>query len=373
MFFAAVVVAGNALLAAVYTAPPARMEADGPSDYMTRKVRRVRRAIEQLRVLWTEVREPESALPPSDEPAPRKAEGRVEAFAYDLIPEPVLNDDPKPDAAPRRVERILASDFDVAAHREFVREQWEAWSLANSHGFMESLLDDVFRVPACLCDGAVRTLRCWFPQSGCYSLTQEDETPLVLRLVSLREPGRMNSPFREFAMRWAEREAKQLGGDSYLRTFGVEEGLEEPSAHDILHEQEKVLWDVVRKVYLSRYSVRGEARLRDDLWRFGEWKPLDILVLPAVVVAYTWYRGFERRISFAGTRLTLKVEPLKEIYRDYRRNGNEVSAAGFEWEIPGFPLKLIVSTGITEGKYGFDFIGIGTSLGEAKKALTQLE
>ncbi|MBI2930766.1 MAG: hypothetical protein HYY16_03875 [Planctomycetes bacterium] len=389
-FFTAVVVAGNVLLGVAYTAPPGQPESRGPSDYLERKVRKVRKLFERVR--WRR-EEPESAVPQPIE------------FAFARLPLPVLalhgsestkEPDParylhflrepgvrwleSPPAPPTEdyfgvgrallFDRVVGRDSNVFEARERLRDDWSRWSLSRSDGVVVDVLDGVFYMPRSLCDELADVVRWWFPPSGCYSLVQEDCGSMVSRLVQLREPERMESPFREFAYRWVERQQRQFGHDAYWITFGVEQGLEAVDSVDFAYEQRKTLWDVVRKVYLSKYIGRAEERLRHEAWRISDWKALDYFIAPPVLAAYTWYRGWERRITIAGTKLSVNVEPLAHIL-DTLDDGERdlVAAVGMEWEIPGIPVKLIVSAGVHNGDLEFDFVGIGTSLGEAKKAV----
>jgi hypothetical protein len=69
-----------------------------------------------------------------------------------------------------------------------------------------------------------------------------------------------------------------------------------------------------------------------------------------------------------GTRLTLSVEPVSEWVR---RNRDVSAAASVEWSMKEWPVGVIVSAGLHDGKYGLDFVGIGTSIGAVRQVLQE--
>jgi hypothetical protein len=42
-----------------------------------------------------------------------------------------------------------------------------------------------------------------------------------------------------------------------------------------------------------------------------------------------------------------------------------------EWSMKGWPLGVIVSAGLHDGRYGLDFIGVGTSIGTVRQLLEE--
>jgi len=62
--------------------------------------------------------------------------------------------------------------------------------------------------------------------------------------------------------------------------------------------------------------------------------------------------------------------PMQRIDRHLRRSEDFlVSAASFEVGLKEFPLKAIISGGVLNGSPTVDFVGIGTSVSMAKKAI----
>jgi len=395
-FFTAAVLAGNVLLSSVCPAAPGKPHVRTSSESMMRKVRKVKRA-------WDRWREParlrESAAPIEFACAliPDPSVAVVEAAAPGDEGKPVLEDDEprsaEPDPArylrpslepatlwlgPRPVrvdddfdaraahERVASLDVEAASARQQFAAEWRRWSLGRDPGFFEGALEAAFEVPRTLCDGAFGALRACWPTDGCYSLAQEEEGPMVGRLLQLRGPEHTSSALREFAARWVEREQRQFSGPAYyLVAFD-----DEPADNEELRvEQRKILLDVGRKVYLSKYLGRAEERLKGEAWFVWQWQPVDWLVGPPVLAAYTYFRGWERRISFANTKLYLKLEPIDRIREQLDRDELMVGAFTVEWQFASFPLKLLFSTGIQDGEFLMDFVGIGTSIGDAKKAV----
>ncbi len=296
-------------------------------------------------------------------------ENASHAIAPDPIPAAESNES---DIEFSRFGRMLARDLDGIASMRFMVEQWSLWTLECDRSPALSVLDDLFALPAEACHGIVSLARSCFSTSGCYSLRQENEGPLIGRLGILAGGSRMTSPFTEFARQWVARQHKVMGEDSYLRTMSYELGFEAVDEDALWSEEQKLIWDVARKVYLSRYFGRSDERVR-EMWRFSEWRSVDYIVAPPLLAAYTWYRGWERRITVWDTRLQVKLEPLSTIVHNAGRGGVDVPfALAVEWEIPGFPIRAIVAAGLRDGGASVDFIGIGTSIAAARKAYREV-
>lgn len=423
-FFTAVVIGGNLLLGALYAPMPGNPESSGPTNYLDRKVKKLRKAFDRLRLqLFEEAPRPQSdraeplvfAFGYLPDPVPAQASGGREpelamsaAVILDPILEPVAGSrEPDPalylhglppasllwDPPPRIPEPQLrvgcgagfwgehrwkpASIFDQVSEHDFyatalrLPEDLDRWPGNRSHGILNDALDDLFGVPRVLGDELFGALRSWFQPSGTHSLAEEDERPMVSRLFHLRQPQWEESPFREFVTRWVERQQRHLSGHSeYLLTIGVQEGLSDVDESEFEYEQRKILWDVFRRTYFSRYMPKLEDKLKDEAWRFEEWRTVDMVVGPPILATYTWYRGFERRWTVLGTKLRLRVEPLYRIRQVYGDDEDDlVAAVALEWEIPGLALKVIASGGLHDGDPGMDFVGIGTSIGVAKSAV----
>jgi hypothetical protein len=129
-----------------------------------------------------------------------------------------------------------------------------------------------------------------------------------------------------------------------------------------------VFWDALRRTYLSRYKIQAEEKIKDDAWYFDRWSGADFVVLPPLLGAYVYYRGLDKKFTVMGTRLTLSVEPVSEWVR---RNRDVSAAASVEWSMKEWPVGVIVSAGLHDGKYGLDFVGIGTSIGAVRQVLEE--
>jgi hypothetical protein len=133
-------------------------------------------------------------------------------------------------------------------------------------------------------------------------------------------------------------------------------------------DQRKVFWDALRRTYMSRYKVNAEEKIKDDAWYLDRWTGWDYAVLPPLLGAYLYYRGVDKKMSVLGTRLILSIEPVSQ----WARRTHDVSAAAsMEWKMKEWPLGVIVSAGVHDGKYGLDFVGIGTSIGAVRQALEE--
>jgi hypothetical protein len=234
-------------------------------------------------------------------------------------------------------------------------------------GILEDLGDSLLKTPEALLDAMVRCVGTFMGRSG--TVTLRDETSVTERIFDVQVSRREGRIFAEFMGNWVDREQHYLArfGDSELLTLGVEDGTEDVNLHDLTREQGKVLWDALKKTYLSKYRFRGEDRVREDAFYIDRWRGADFVAVPALLASYVWFRGLEKKMSVGDTWVRLSVEPLERWV-----SGKEDMAAGvsLEWGIKGFPVALIVSAGRTGGRTDMDFIGIGTSVGMVRKILT---
>lgn len=181
-------------------------------------------------------------------------------------------------------------------------------------------------------------------------------------LLTVREePGR-TSLLAQLGTTWLEREERWAAG---LEESALIDTLE---VDDLLDEQKKLLWDVLRRTYTARYRKRADDTLREAVFDPARWSAADLLVAPPLVAGYAMYRGFDRRFAIAGTRLRLVVEPLSDWRRDDLPAG-----LGLEWAPEGWPVALIATAGLDDGEFRMDFVGIGTSVGMVRRLLASDE
>jgi len=133
-------------------------------------------------------------------------------------------------------------------------------------------------------------------------------------------------------------------------------------------DQRKVFWDALRRTYLARYKVKAEEKIKEDAWYFDRWSGADFVMLPPLLGAYVYYRGLDKKFRIAGSQLEISIEPVSE----WARRRRDISAvASLEWSMKGWPLGVIVSAGLHDGRYGLDFVGIGTSIGTVRQVLEE--
>jgi hypothetical protein len=221
----------------------------------------------------------------------------------------------------------------------------------------EMLLDGIFR---CTSGGGSRTMiRDW---------NDDDRRSIMAQILDVQIGARQNRIWSEFMTQLTDREMKYLAGfgESRANTAGFEDRTEDADTYELLLDQRKVLWDALRRTYLARYKVQAEEKIKDDAWYIDRWSGMDFALLPPLMAGYVYYRGLEKRFTIAGTRLSVSIEPLSEWVV---RKHDLAAAAAFEWKMKDWPLGVIVSVGLYEGRYGLDFVGIGTSIGAVRRAI----
>jgi len=159
---------------------------------------------------------------------------------------------------------------------------------------------------------------------------------------------------------------------SAISDLGVEEGLEDIDTGDVMRAQNKILLASCRRLYFDRYGGRFDDRFRDRAFDISCWHPVDFVVAPALVTGFAYMFGWETRIDLLGLRSAIQVEPLRRILeRHDSSSGDLVSAASMHIGVGKFPLRVIISVGIMDGDALVDFVGIGTSLGEARQVIAR--
>lgn len=165
---------------------------------------------------------------------------------------------------------------------------------------------------------------------------------------------------------FAKREGKYFAGfgDSYLNTPEVEEGLAQIEAKQLMSDQRKILWDVGKNTYLSKYRIKVD-NIKEEAFYFTDWRGIDFAVLPPLVGAYVYYRGLDKKFTLFGTEGKIMMEPLQS----WVGHKNLLVGAGIEWSPKDWPVKLVMAVGLDKGDVDLQFIGIGTSIGTVKQLL----
>ncbi len=395
-FFAAVVVAGNLFLHAVH-APPEAAPGSRPEDERhsrkRRKFERYLRTIERFLDGGGAGRSSGRTLPPLPAPptasllepvaeplatgepegveqeqaaaAPGPGDVRIlsvadpepPAFAWPLPPpEPPTREIDLP-----RVAREIHLQVLTPALLAELEEAWAADPAAD-------VGDVVLKLPELVFDSLFTLGALLFPRAGSHVWGPGDSESITGRIFDIGLEPRQGRIFSNFTANFVEREMRFFArfGDSHLYTFGFEDGTAEIDSGDLADEQRKVFWDALKKTYLSKYQFKAEDRIRDDAFFFNEWRGVDFAALPPLIAGYLYYRGVDKRFSVAGTSVRLSVE-AGEKWLD--GDDDLLGGAGLEWSLKRFPVGIIVTAGLYDGRAELDFVGIGTSIGMVRKAL----
>jgi hypothetical protein len=401
-FFVTVVVAGNVVFHTFRPTAADVTTADETSDYFLRKRKRIQKqfqrtlekffgvpvagaatdgmsespliprplvpAVEVVKLVPpAPEREPLQAIsPPAAPPAPGPVrlgflEPEPAPFIWPPLPEP-----PRPVFAPIvDLPGSLGLCNDLAFRSELVAEWYRRGApdpLADVGDVLlkgpELLLDSIFTCASGM--GSRPAVRAW----------DDDGGSITAQMLDVNIGPRQERIGREFLIQLGAREQRYFSGfsDSSVNTFGFQNGTESADLHQLALDQRKVFWDALRRTYLARYKVNAEEKLKEDAWYLDRWSGWDFAVLPPLMGAYVYYRGIDKKFTVLGTRLTVSVEPVSEWAR---RNHDLNSAASLEWSMKGWPVGVIVSTGLHDGRYGLDFVGIGTSIGAVRQALEE--
>lgn len=381
-FCVAVVAAGNIVLHSLAPAPPAGPQVQKRDDFYTRKKKKIERHFRAFqRFIEGGFFAPAEAPPPEPKKGadrPAEAEPLLVSNTGGLrLPEPVALAYVEPDPpafvwpsvpatpAPREIDLPAPPSEFPLAPPDLVFE----WASLGRNNFFSDILDPFLQGPEALFDGILALGSECFPRGGEYTWTLDDERePITARILDLNIEPRQGRIFSEFMGRLLEREQRFFArfGDSYINTFGFEDGTAEVDSGDLLDEQRKILWDALRKTYLSKYKFKAEERIRDDAFYFPQWRGVDFVVLPPLMAGYLYYRGLEKKISMGPMYVEVTLEPVSKWIE---RDKDLLAGVAVEFGVKGFPVGLIVSAGLYDGDTELDFVGIGTSVGMVRKAL----
>jgi len=405
-FFVAVVVTGNVVLHA-FRPPAADLTAtpDTSVDYFAKKKKRLERqfyrtmekflgspavvpvkdkvSIEQTVVvepLAAAIRPVEAPAAPAAEPLPPTATASLTPPAPLWRPARLGYVDPEvlPFAWPETLPPFPGRGLDIPASVSLMEEATFRADLVSdlyrrtARDPVADVGDAVLRVPELIFDG-------FFTCVGARSREpvrqwdDDSQRSITEQILDVQIGPRQERIWSEFMRQFTDREVKYLSnfGDSRADTWGFEDRTEDANHYELMLDQRKILWDALRRTYVSRYKVQADERIREDAWYFDRWGGADYVILPPLLGGYIFYRGLEKRFSIAGTKLLLAVEPVSEWYRPSRHD--RAAAIALEWTMKDCPLGVIVSAGLHDGRYAMDFVGIGTSLGAVKRALVMSE
>jgi hypothetical protein len=392
-FFVAVVATGNIVLHALRpvsdddrTASP-----DRSVDYYTRKKKRLEKQLQRTMEKFmgppasTSGAEKVGTFIPVDPTTetiacttPAAAEPPVtmvamKAVAKDPVlgfvapePAPFVWPEPLPALAPTRLE--LPTSLAMMEETSFRTELVTDFYRRGAADPVADVGDAILKGPEMLLDGLFSCTSGLGSRPLTRGWDDDAQRSVMAQILDVQTGIRKERIWSEFMAQLTNREAKYLAnfGESRGNTLGFEDRTADVDLDELLLDQRKVLWDALRRTYLARYKVQAEEKIRDDAFYLDRWSGADYVLLPPLMSAYVYYRGLEKKFTIAGTRLSVSIEPLSEwVFR----KRDLAAAAAIEWKIKDWPLGVIVSVGQYDGHYGLDFVGIGTSLGAARRAI----
>jgi hypothetical protein len=309
----------------------------------------------------------QAIAPPAAAPPPRTGVlAFVEPQAAPFIwPEP-LAPMTRPEPVPFELPRSLGMINEAAFRAGLVSEVHRRRAADPVADFGDALL----KGPELLVDGLFTCARSMSGRPALRSLDEDDGRGIAAQMLQMEIGPRKDRIWNEFLTQLGDREQRYFSGfgDARANTFAFENGTEGADLNALALDQRKVFWDALRRTYLARYKVQAEEKIKEDAWYFDRWSGADFAVLPPLLGAYVYYRGLDKKFSVAGSQVTVSIEPVSE----WARRKKDISAvAAMEWSMKGWPLGVIVSTGLHDGRYGLDFVGVGTSIGTVRQVLEE--
>jgi len=312
---------------------------------------------------FSEIEPAGPALP--EAPADEAAEG-VWPPALTPPPEPEL----EPFIWPDLPSEAHGSPFSELLEQPFLTPQFlsQVQSVSASNPVVE-FVNSMLSGPELLLGTGTNLLMDWIPRPDPERWGDGDDRPVVFRVLDLhvRNQGALLPNYlhalllreQSFFTRLAE-------WDMDLDAYG--EGVVEIDLDYLERKQKKLVWDTLRRTYMARYQLEGRETVRKDAFGYSEWRTIDYVVIPPAGAAYLYFRGFDQRITSGDLRLNVGVEPIRE-WVGFKRDF--VGGLTVEVMVKACPLGLVAAFGVSDGEFTMDFIGIGTEIDIALKALAR--
>lgn len=201
--------------------------------------------------------------------------------------------------------------------------------------------------------------------SGLHFIGSVEQDTIISKVMNVEVHSEVHL-FPELMTHFIDREQRFLGGFSgtYLSTPQLEDGNATVDMHDFMAEQQKVIWDVLKKTYFAKYRFQAEERLREDAFYVNKWQGFDFIALPPFIAGYLYYRGLDRHYDIGNdVSVHILIEPGHRLLV-----GDVIGAAMVDIRPKNFPIGIVASMGLY-GHPAFEFIGIGTSIDAVKKAI----
>src|SRR5688572_13600807 len=229
--------------------------------------------------------------------------------------------------------------------------------------------DALLRGPEIIFDGISNAMGGLWGRSPVRTWEEEENRSVTGRMLDVQFAMRDQRISSIFLQQWMERERKYLGAfedESRANTPAFQDRTEGADTDELKSDQRKIVLDALRRTYFARYRMQSEEPIPEEAWECRNWNGFDVAVLPPLIGGLLYYRGINKRISMGQTALRISIEPASEFI--HRKHDRSVMAA-LEWTVKGFPVGVIVSAGLHDGRYGMDFVGIGTSIGAVRRAV----
>lgn len=236
---------------------------------------------------------------------------------------------------------------------------------------VQSLANEFFAFPDLVLDPLIALLRA--PSTGTFAASEPRSGGLSRNIfevdIDFTERSRSLDSFMGNLIRQEMKFFSKFQG-SYLNTIEYEEGFDDLSRGALGHEQGRVVFQALKRTFLSRYRISHMSdRLRDDGFNFEQWRSWDFIVLPPALAGYTYLYGFEKKLSVSDVRFRFRMDSLHRFGRFDEDHRDLHSGAALLIETPWQPINVIVSCGLYDSKLEMDFVGIGTDFEIVRKCL----
>lgn len=187
------------------------------------------------------------------------------------------------------------------------------------------------------------------------------DVPVTLRLLSVHS--RQGTFFTDLVVEWSHRERRFLSAYQASREEELAFGQESAplSPHELGHKQFRILVDAARRTYVSKYKTEMDPR--QQLMHLDSWSGVDYVVLPPLALGITFFKGLEQSGRFGVLEVGLALDPPVTWVGQGGQHPTCIGVA-LGWE--SFPIRLIATMGVYDGKAGLDFVGIGSDLDAVK-------
>lgn len=267
---------------------------------------------------------------------------RINEFSYSMIEDTIVREEPPAERFDIR--------YELTRNNKLIDDP-----LTNTVAFVG---DGLLFLPEILLDLIIQSI------DDINGQATNDNSTITSKIFDINAQSSRDHLFSIYVQSYLDRERKYLIKYHDITMYDINDDIiADIDMEKFKDDQQDVMIDALKDMYFSKYKLNINDRTR-EAYNFYEWSGIDYATLPVMISALLYYRGFDRRISMDKFECAVSLEAINSIVRQ----DNIPFALSFELGLKDFPIKFIMSAGVSKGDLDTSFIGIGTSISAARRS-----